>query len=216
MVIEIKPRQEDRSEIENLAGRVFFKTLDLLGGLMRLAEFRTLTWLPSLARAAFAVVLREEFTKTEDEIARFIGLSRNTVRNILRADPGLALRKLGETEEEWGKRDLKVHMAGGVARLAYKEVKEGRESSVLMSYARGLAERMMEIVDIPWAYTVLRHTKGMRYPVSSPEELKASLEGIRVKGIPIEGLLPRLRYPINNPAELLHELKVTAEGLQRG
>ncbi|RLA84946.1 MAG: bacterio-opsin activator [Deltaproteobacteria bacterium] len=181
---------------------------------MRLAEFRTLTWFPSLARAAFAVVLREEFTKTEDEIARFIGLSRNTVRNILRAAPELALRKLGETEGEWGKRDLKVHMAGGVARGL-----QGGEGGKGVLGPDVLCERAGREDDgdsrYPLAYTVLRHTKGVKYPVGSPEELKTALEGIRVKGIPIEDLMPRLRYPINNPAELLHELKVTAEGLQR-
>jgi probable regulatory domain-containing protein len=78
-----------------------------------LAEYRTLTWLPSLARAAFVIVLREEYVKSELEIAEFVGLTKNTVRNILRADPQLALYKLKHLEELTAeqKKELKVHIA---------------------------------------------------------------------------------------------------------
>ncbi|HIO42299.1 MAG TPA: bacterio-opsin activator, partial [Aquifex sp.] len=50
MVVEIKPVEQD---IEHLVTRVFLKAIDIIGGLQKLAEYRTLTWLPSLARAAF-------------------------------------------------------------------------------------------------------------------------------------------------------------------
>ncbi|MBC7328952.1 hypothetical protein H5T88_01180 [bacterium] len=133
----VEPIRKD-DDIELLAGRVFLKTIDLLGGLHKLAEYRALTWLPSLARASFAVVLREELMKTEDEIAKFLGLTRNTVRNILRANADLALKRLQEMEEEMskegGKKDLKVHIAGAFAKLAFKEIKEGKEAVLLKKF----------------------------------------------------------------------------------
>jgi len=61
MVIEITgvPASETNADLEQLVTRVFFRAIDLLGGLGKLTEFRNLTWLPSLARAAYVVVLRE-------------------------------------------------------------------------------------------------------------------------------------------------------------
>ena len=56
MVIQIGTPVTSETEIEYLVNRVFFKAIELLGGLNKLAEFRTLTWLPSLARAAFVAV----------------------------------------------------------------------------------------------------------------------------------------------------------------
>ena len=73
MVVEIKPVEKD---IEPLVTRVFLKSIDIVGGLQKLAEYRTLTWLPSLARAAFVIVLREEYLKTEDEIAQIVGITK--------------------------------------------------------------------------------------------------------------------------------------------
>jgi probable regulatory domain len=96
MVIEItglSPTEINEKDLEHLVSRVFFKSIDLLGGLNKLTEFRTLTWLPSLARSAYVIVLREEYLKTEEEIAEKVGLTKNTVRNILRADPTLAMEK---------------------------------------------------------------------------------------------------------------------------
>jgi|YelNatPaOPRAMG01_1025707.scaffolds.fasta_scaffold57693_2 probable regulatory domain-containing protein len=135
MIVEPIPKDDD---IELLAGRVFLKSIDLLGGLHKLAEYRALTWLPSLARASFVIVLREELMKTEDEIARFLGLTRNTVRNILRADAELAMKRLQEMEEEMSqegeKKELKVHIAGAFAKLAFKEIKEGKEAALLKKF----------------------------------------------------------------------------------
>jgi len=60
----------------------------------------------------------------EGEIAEFIGITKQTVRNMLSADPELVLKKLaGELKSK----EVKVHTAGGLAKLAYKEVKEGRD-----------------------------------------------------------------------------------------
>ncbi|MGB9607729.1 MAG: bacterio-opsin activator, partial [bacterium] len=132
-------RKDD--DLEVVAGRVFLKTIDLLGGLQKLAEYRALTWLPSLARASLAIVLREEFMKTEDEIAKFVGLTRNAVRNILRANPELAQKRLKEMEEmsPEDKKEMRVHIAGAFVKLAYKEIKEGKEASILQRFAEGKA-----------------------------------------------------------------------------
>ncbi|MGB9876456.1 MAG: hypothetical protein ACPLPS_01660 [bacterium] len=138
MVVEPVRKDDD---LEVVAGRVFLKTIDLLGGLQKLAEYRALTWLPSLARASLAIVLREEFMKTEDEIAKFVGLTRNAVRNILRANPELAQKRLKEMEEmsPEDKKEMRVHIAGAFVKLAYKEIKEGKEASILQRFAEGKA-----------------------------------------------------------------------------
>ncbi len=124
MVVEIKPENVDE---EKIVREVFLKCIDLLGGITRLAEFRNLTWLASLARASYAVVLREEFMMSEDAIAQRLGLTRQTVRNILRADPKKALSRVKEMDsiEPEEKRELRVHTAGGLAKKAYRLIKEG-------------------------------------------------------------------------------------------
>lgn len=203
MVIQIAPVEVD---VEPLVTRVFLKAIDLLGGLQKLAEFRTLTWLPSLARASFAVVLREEFLKTEEEIAETVGLTKQTVRNILRADPELAMYKIKNldqlTQEE--KKELKVHTAGGIAKLAYKLVKEGHEEpTIFLEYCTQAAQAL----DIPWAYMVLKRIKGTDFPIHSPEDIKEKLSGIMIKGRKAEEVIEELDYPIKNPAELLHRIK---------
>ena len=177
MVIEIERPIVSETEVGNLVSRVFFKAIELLGGINKLAEFRTLTWLPSLARASFVVVLKEEYMKSDEEIAYKIGLTKNTVRNILRADPELALKKIKAMEELVNEeaRDLKVHTAGGIAKLAYKEIKEGKDAHTLVHYCSLVAEDIVKTLDIPWAYLVLRKTKGIKYPINSPEELKENL-----------------------------------------
>ena len=203
--------QVDEKGLERLVERVFFKAIDLLGGLKRLAEYRTLTWLPSLARAAFVIVLREEYLKTEDEIAEFVGLTRNTVRNILRADPDAAMYKIEHLDElsEEEKRELKVHTAGGIAKLAYKFVKDGQESQTLLEFCHEMAGQAVQAAqcESPWAYLVLKHTKGIHYPITDPGELKARLAGLTIKGKKGEEVAEGLFYPIKNPAQLLHEIK---------
>ncbi len=209
MVVEITGLEIKEGELEQLVARVFFKSIDLLGGLNQLAKYRTLTWLPSLARAAFAVVLREEYIKTEEEIAATIGLSKNTVRNILRAEPQAALYKIQHLDElsEEEKKELKVHTAGGLAKLAYKLVKDGQDAQVLMEFCTSTGAAVAQLCDIPWAYLVLKRSKGIRYPITSPEELKQRLAGIEIKGVAAEVIVDGLSYPIKSPAMLLHEIK---------
>jgi len=206
MILEINI---NNNEIKYLAERVFFKSIDLLGGLDKLARYRTLTWLPSIARAAFAIVLREEYIKTEDEIAEFIGLTRNTVRQILRADPNLALYKIEHIEEltMQEKKELRVHTAGGIAKLAYKLVKEGEDSQTVMEYCRFISQEAVAQCEAPWAYLVLKNTKGIKYPITDSSLLKEKLTNIEIKGLKAEEIIPHIHYPVKNPAILLKEIK---------
>ncbi len=203
MVIEVKPVEVD---VESLVTRVFLKAIDLLGGLQKLAEYRTLTWLPSLARASFAVVLREEYLKTEEEIAQIVGLTKQTVRNIMRADPEVAMYKIKHIDEltQEEKKELKVHTAGGIAKLAYKLVKEGHEEPRLFLE---FCTQAAEALDIPWAYMVLKRIKGTDFPINSAEDIKKKISGIMIKGRRAEEVAEELDYPIKNPADLLHRIK---------
>ncbi len=205
----IQPEVSEK-ELEYLVGRVFFKAIDLLGGLSKLAEYRTLTWLPSLARSCFAIVLREEYLKSENEIAEKVGLTRNTVRNILRADPNSALYKIQHMDEltEEEKKYLKVHTAGGIAKLAYRLVKEGQEAQTLLEFCRELAETTVQVVgESPWAYTVLKRSKGITYPITDSSVLEERFAGLQILGIPAREIVKSLHYPIKNPAQLLREIK---------
>jgi probable regulatory domain-containing protein len=205
MVIEINKPVEEK-DLENLVTRVFLKAIDIIGGLSKLAEYRTLTWLPSLARASFVIVLREEYLKTEDEIAQFVGISRQTVRQILRADPQLALYKIQHMEElsPEERKQLKVHTAGGLAKIAYKLIKEGQEPKIFEYYCTITTQAL----EVPWAYLLLKRIKGTHFPVEKPNELLEKVKGIEIKGIPAEEIIKNLDYPIKNPAELLHKIKL--------
>ncbi len=203
MVVEVKPIEED---YEILATRVFLKTLDIIGGLKKLVEYRTLTWLPSLARSAMVVVLREEFLKTDEEIAEEVGLTRQTVKNILRADPGAALQRLQTmdqfTEEE--RKSAPVHLAGGLAKRAYELIKyKGEEPRIALLYTSQTAQAL----EVPWAYAVLKALKGADFPVGSPQDLKDRLKGIVIKDRPAEEVVQRISYPVANPAELLSKIR---------
>ncbi|MFN3406561.1 MAG: bacterio-opsin activator [Caldimicrobium sp.] len=209
MVILLEKPSVSEQEVEHFATRVFFKSIELLGGLNKLVDFRTLTWLPSLVRAAYVIVLKEEYMKSDDEIAQKIGIAKNTVRNILRADPELALNKIKALEELISEeaKDLKVHTAGGIAKLAYKEIKAGHEAQTLNYYCSLVLTDVLKDLNIPWAYLVLRKSKGLKYPVTSPDPLKEKLEGIKIKEISIDEIVAHLHYPIKNPANLIHEIK---------
>ncbi len=110
---------EKRTEgIDELAEKVFIEALNIVGGLKALVKYRNLTWLPSLAEAAYVVVLSQEAQKTSSEIARELGITQNTVRNILSS-------KEEEVEEflKGSKEKVSEHIAGGLAKLAYRRLK---------------------------------------------------------------------------------------------
>lgn len=209
MVIHLNTPPISKQEVEHLVTRVFFKAIELLGGLNKLVEFKTLTWLPSLVRAAYAIVLKEEYMRSDDEIALKVGIAKATVKNILRADPELALQKIKALEELFSEeaKELKVHTAGGIAKLAYREIKAGHEAQTLNYYCSLVLTDLLRILNVPWAYLVLKKSKGLKYPLTSAEELKEKLEMLKIKNIPIEEILSNLPYPIKNPAHLIHEIK---------
>ncbi len=111
---------------ETRVQKIFMKSIELLGGLKQLTRYRSLTWLPALARAAYAVVLKEEYNRVEDEIAKELGITRQSVRNILQANPEYAkerIKRLQELVDEEGG-ELKGHTAGAIVKLAYKLLNE--------------------------------------------------------------------------------------------
>ncbi|RKY98054.1 MAG: bacterio-opsin activator [Candidatus Hydrothermota bacterium] len=199
-MVELKPDEIQVFDIDATALRVFLKALEILGGPRKLIEYRNLTWITSLMEASYAIVLSREGMKTEDWIAQFLGLTRQTVRNILRADPELVLKKLeGELQEK----TPRAHTAGGLAKLAYNEIKEGRDSILILTH---IMSQTSEALGIIWPVEVLRRTKGMSFPVER-QELAERLSGMKIKDKPIETLLDRLSYPVRNPAELLKGLR---------
>ncbi|HIP57906.1 MAG TPA: regulatory domain protein [Archaeoglobus profundus] len=117
MEVIAKPKGGD---IDKMAEKVFFESIRQLGGLKKLIEYRNLTWLPSLAEAAYVVVLKNEAMKTYKEIAQELGITEQTVKNIATADEQEVVKYIeGEIEER-----PKEHIAGGLAKLAYKKLKE--------------------------------------------------------------------------------------------
>ncbi len=123
MPIEVQPRSEQ--DLDQRAMQVFQKAIDLAGGPRGLIEHRRLTWLPSLMEAAFAIVLHEEHRKTTEEIARFLGISSAATQDILRASTEAVVERLrGEEPTE-----RNVHIAGGLAKLAYEELRRKEAGS---------------------------------------------------------------------------------------
>ncbi|MBA2849333.1 bacterio-opsin activator [Thermosulfuriphilus ammonigenes] len=197
--VVVQPQEIKDFDVDELAIRVFLKALELLGGPRKLILYRNLTWLTSLMEAAYAVVLAEEALKTEDDIAEFLGLTRQTVRNILRADPELVMKKLsGELEE----RGLKAHTAGGLAKLAYEEIKKGNEALVFFSQ---VIREGGKILGIGWPAEVLARIKGLDFPLPSAL-VSERLRGLIVKERDLGELVAALGPEIRNPRELLHLL----------
>jgi len=194
--------REDLQEThpDSMAIRVFLKALELVGGPRKIMEYRNLTWVPRLLQASYAVVLANEYGYTAERVAKELGLTVQTVRNMLRSDPARVREKL---EEELKAKEVKVHTAGGLARWAYDEIRKGNDS---VSFLESAFERVLEVLDIAWPVEVLRRLRGIQFPVSR-EDLETLLRGIRVEGKPVEALFSRLPDPIHSPAELLKALK---------
>ncbi len=197
---EIKPVSAAEN-IEAMVLRVFLKTIDLVGGPRTLAERRHLTWANSLMSSSYIVVLREEALKSVEEIASFLGLTTVTVQNVLRADPDLALKKVRQAEEG---EDIRVHVAGGLARKAYQLVRQGLEEPRVLQY---FLESFVELVGAPWAWAVLQAVRGVEFPIEDAAALLERMRGLTLQERPAEELLERLDYPIATPVELLRQLK---------
>ena len=195
MEIIAKPKG---GNVDKMAEKVFLECLNILGGLRKLVEYRNLTWLPSLAEASYVIVLKNEAFKTYAEIAKELGITEQTAKNIATADETKVKKYLeGELEKP------NEHVAGGIAKLAYKKLKEGGrldEEEVV------IGNEEMEVLDIDWAVHVLAKIKGLDFPVGK-DELMERLKGMIIKGKKIEDILESLEYPIKTPAELLHKIK---------
>ena len=200
----LTPEEIREFDIDAMAIRVFLKSLELIGGPRKLIEYRNLTWIPSLMEASYAVVLRDIANKTEAEISEFLGSTRQTVRNMLRAEPELVLKKLeGELEEK----TPRAHTAGGLAKLAYKEIKEGRENLTMFLHLLQVAS---ESLGVFWPAEILKRMKGADFPIGK-EELLERLKGLKVKEKNIEEILEKLSYPVKSPADLLAQIRENLE-----
>jgi len=200
----LTPEEIREFDIDAMAIRVFLKSLELIGGPRKLIEYRNLTWIPSLMEASYAVVLQDMANKTEAEIAEFLGSTRQTVRNMLRAEPELVLKKLeGELEEK----TPRAHTAGGLAKLAYKEIKEGRENLTIFLHLLQVAS---ESLGVFWPVEILRRMKGADFPLGK-EEILERLKGLKVKEKNIEEILEKLSYPVKSPADLLAQIRENLE-----
>ena len=94
------------------------KAIMLLGGPRHLILHRNLTWLPSLVEAAYVWLLYDMAGKTQKEIASLLGLTTTTVSKILSAKVEEVKKKIMDGE------DIDTHVAGGLARWAYEELKK--------------------------------------------------------------------------------------------
>ena len=180
-------------DIDTMAEQVFQESINILGGLRKLIEYRNLTWLPSLAEAAYAVVMKEELMKTHKEIAFDLGLAPQTVQNILRADAEEVERFIkGEIEK------VDEHKAGGIAKLAYERVK--REKRIT------LKEGELEVLGVDWAIRVLMRLRGMDFPIKK-EQLCDRIGEIVIKGKPFKTIVDEMKPLLSSPAEVLKEIK---------
>lgn len=180
-------------DVDTLAEQVFQESINILGGLRKIIEYRNLTWLPSLAEAAYAIVIKEELMKTHKEIASDLGLSPQTVQNILRADAKEVEKFIkGELDK------VDEHKAGGIAKLSYERVK--REKRITMK------EKELEVLGVDWAIKILTRLRGTDFPLDK-EKLIEKLKGVVIKDKNFEEIAEKMKFPVNSPAEVLHQIK---------
>ena len=195
--MEVIGKPVNERNIDAVAERIFHESIRILGGLKNLVEYRNLTWLPSLAEAAYVIALKNESIKTNREIAEYLGITEQTVKNILSADEYRVMEYLkGESRE-------KEHVAGGIAKLAYRAIKEHRDN---LEERMEIMEESARSLGVDWAVHVLSNIKGLNFPVGK-EDLLERLKGYQIRGKPIEDILDSLEYPVKSPAELLHAIR---------
>ena len=120
---EVRPEEVNVPSAEELSMKVFNKAIDILGGPKKIIMYKKLTWVASLFESALVIVLKEVFNKSTEEIAQELGIATTTVRNILRAEPDKALEYLEKRIQEETTEDENVHIAGGLAKKAFEEIK---------------------------------------------------------------------------------------------
>ncbi len=203
MEVIAKPKGAD---IDKLAEKVFLESINILGGLKNLIQYRNLTWLPSLAEASYVVVLKNEAIKTSKEIAKELGITDQTVKNILSADEEKVKKFLeGELEE------IDEHKAGGIAKLAYKKLKREGKLEEVEEEKVVIRKDEIEVLGIDWAVHVLAHIKGLNFPIENKQPLLEKIGKIVAKGVKLEEILDKIEYPVKSPAELLHKIKKVIE-----
>lgn len=197
--MEIIERAVGERNIDTIAERIFQESIRILGGLKKLVEYRNLTWLPSLAEAAYVIALKNEAIKTNREIAEHLGITEQTVKKILSADEMAVMEYLkGEREK------VDEHVAGGLAKMAYRAIKENRDN---LSERMKIMEESARSLGVDWAVHVLSSIKGLDFPIENSEPLVERLGGYKIKGRDLKQILESLDYPITNPAELLHKIR---------
>jgi len=184
--------------MDRIAERIFHESIRIAGGLKGLVEYRNLTWLPSLAEAAYVIALKNEAIKTNREIAEYLGITENTVKKILTVDEKTVEEFLRGEREKAGE-----HVAGGLAKLAYRRIKENRDN---MNERIEIMEESAKSLGVDWAVHILSKIKGLDFPVEK-NKLLERLKNYKIMGTPIEEILDRLSYPVRNPAELLHGIR---------
>ena len=165
--MEVISSPVEKIDVDALAEQVFQESISILGGLKNLMEYRNLTWLPSLAVAAYVVIMKEEMMKTHKEIAYELGLTPQTVQNILRAKSEEVQKLIrGEVEK------VDEHKAGGIAKLAYERVK--KEKIII------IRERELEVLGVEWVIKVLTRLRGADFPLDK-NQLGEKLRGVIIK-----------------------------------
>ena len=215
MVIQINPINNQKSlnrEIEKKVYNIFFKSLELLGGLNKLIEYKTLTWLESIVRATYVKILKEEYLKTDEEIAKIVGLTKQTVKNILKSDKEYVMKKINDFEAiKKEEKKSREHFAGGLVNWAWELLKKGDEPKIMYEYYSQKSIENVELYTLPWSIIVLEKIKGIKYPIVSKKGLKEKLDNIKIKEKNINEILDKIEFPINNPPELLHKIKEALE-----
>ncbi len=69
--------------------------------------------------------------------------------------------------------------------------------------------RETRTVPVNWAVEVANRTKGLDFPLDK-DRTSDVLEGMKVNGEDIELLLNDVSFPVDTPAELLHEISQAA------
>ncbi len=195
MVMEIKPPKDRDVERDEQVLRMLIEAMRILGGPRKLVYMRNLTWIPSLVRACYALLLRDA-GYTYEAIAEKLGSTKATVQKMLSADPEAVLRKI----QSEGDIEIDDHVAGGIAKLAYKEMRR-RVSEEEIS----LVSETAKVLGVDWAVETMTMIKGLDFPVDK-DDLLERLRGVKIFNVPIEEILDNLRYPVRTPAELVKEI----------
>ncbi|GEM_PF-70426 len=129
----IQLKSEGERKFERMVQEIFNIGINILGGYKRVSEFKFLTWLPSLIRAIYAIVLKNEKNASNEELIAKLGISEVSLKKILEADPAELEQKLSElydfdADDEESKHESKIHIAGALAKRAYEVYKERKES----------------------------------------------------------------------------------------